>query len=85
MANIKKMFITLVTFAFISGSLLVGCGGLSDEELAELKSLEDQVAALKDDVKKMEDKKADLQKQIQQKDNEIKAKQKLIDAVKNCK
>ena len=84
MAKFKKMFLMLLTVAFLAG--MVGCGGgPSEEQLKQLADLKAEVAKLQGDVSKLEGEKADLQKQIAKQDEAIKNFNKMADAVKNCK
>jgi uncharacterized protein YlxW (UPF0749 family) len=84
MAKFKKMFLMLLTIAFLAG--MVGCGGGPDEEqLKQLADLKAEVEKLQGDVNKLESEKADLQKQIAKQDEMVKNYQKMTDAVRNCK
>ncbi|TRZ65651.1 hypothetical protein D4R20_01740 [bacterium] len=85
MAKFKNMFLALLTFAFLSG-MIMGCGGgVSEEQMQELMNLKQQVENLKKEVSDKENQKSDIQKQISKTEADIAAKQKLIDAIKNCK
>lgn len=78
MAKIKSMFLVLLTAAFIAG-----CGGgVSEEQLQQLNDLKAEVESLQSQVNSKQDEKAQLQKQIADKDAKIKSYQNDIDAVK---
>lgn len=65
MAKMKKSFFMLLTVATFAGStFLVGCGGVSEEEMQQLNDLKAEVDALQSQVNAKNDEKADLQKQI---------------------
>lgn len=86
MANLKKMFLMLVTVAFLAGSALTGCGGgIDEEQWLELQDLDAKIQQLQNDKSNKENDVKKIQSQINQKDDQLKKIQKDIDLVKNCK
>jgi len=86
MAKMKSMFFILLTVVALSSStFLVGCGGLSDEQIQQLNDLKAEVDALQSQVNAKNDEKSGLQKQIADEEAKIKELQGLAEAVrKNC-
>lgn len=86
MAKMKKLFFILLTVAMMSGStFLVGCGGVSEEQMQQLNDLKAAVDALQSQVNAKNDEKSNLQKQIADKDAKIKEYQAMAETVrKNC-
>jgi len=86
MANLKKMFLMLVTVAFLAGAFLTGCGGgIDEEQWQELQDLDAKIQQLQSDKSNKENDKKKIQSQINQKDDQLKKLQKDIDLIKNCK
>jgi outer membrane murein-binding lipoprotein Lpp len=86
MAKMKKMFFILFTVIALSGSsFLVGCGGLSEEQIQQLNDLKAEVDALQSQVNALNDEKSGLQRQVADEDAKIKEWQDLAEAVRrNC-
>lgn len=86
MAKMKNLFFVLLTVVMLAGStFIVGCGGLSDEQIQQLNDLKAEVDALQSQVNAKNDEKSGLQKQIADKEAEIKLLQDNAEAVrKNC-
>ncbi len=86
MAKMKNLFFVLLTVATLAGStFLVGCGGVSEEQMQELNDLKAQVDALQSQVNAKNDEKSALQKQVADREAKIKEWQGLADAVRrNC-
>ncbi|MEO8208965.1 MAG: hypothetical protein ABI840_00275 [bacterium] len=86
MAKMKNLFFVLLTVAMLAGStFLVGCGGLSDEQIQQLNDLKAEVDALQSQVNAKNDEKSGLQKQIADQEAEIKLMQDNAEAVRrNC-
>jgi septal ring factor EnvC (AmiA/AmiB activator) len=73
MAKFKNLFFMLLLTAFISGTVFIGCGGISKEECDQLRDLENQVASLRSQIDSKNQEKERLQKEIAGKDAKIKA------------
>jgi septal ring factor EnvC (AmiA/AmiB activator) len=86
MAKMKNLFFVLLTVVMLAGStFIVGCGGLSDEQIQQLNDLKAEVDALQSQVNAKNDEKSGLQKQIADQDAEIKLMQDNAEAVRrNC-
>jgi septal ring factor EnvC (AmiA/AmiB activator) len=85
MAKFRSLFFVLLTTAFLSSLVLVGCGGISKEECDQLKDLENQVASLRSQIDSKNTEKERLQKEIAGKDAKIKAFQNdAADVKKRC-
>ena len=86
MAKMKKLFFVLLTVATLAGStFLVGCGGVSEEQMQQLNDLKASVDALQSQVNAKNDEKSNLQKQIADQDAQIKLMQDNAEAVRrNC-
>ena len=50
---------------FISSAMIVGCGGVSEAQLAELYSLRDEVKSLEVEANRLKDERSQLESQIQ--------------------
>lgn len=86
MAKMKNLFFVLLTVVMLAGStFIVGCGGLSDEQIQQLNDLKAEVDALQSQVNAKNDEKSGLQKQIADQEAEIKLMQDNAEAVRrNC-
>ncbi len=86
MAKMKNLFFVLLTVVMLAGStFIVGCGGLSDEQIQQLNDLKAEVDALQSQVNAKNDEKSNLQKQIADQEAEIKLMQDNAEAVRrNC-
>lgn len=84
MAKMKNLFFVLLTVVMFS-SFLVGCGGVSEEQMQQLNDLKAEVDALQSQVNAKQDEKSNLQKQIADKEASIKELQGIADATRrNC-
>ena len=65
--SLIKSFRTPVIAAvmFVSITLLAGCGGLSEAQIAELNSLREEVKSLESEASSLRDQKAQLESEIQ--------------------
>lgn len=65
--SLIKSFRTPVIAAvmFVSITLLAGCGGLSEAQIAELNSLREEVKSLESEASTLKDQKAQLESEIQ--------------------
>lgn len=65
--SLLKSFRTPVLAAamFVSITLLAGCGGLSEAQIAELNSLREEVKSLEAQANTLKDQKAQLESEIQ--------------------
>ena len=74
MAKSRKLFMTLLLAAFISGSaFLTGCGGgVSEEQMQQLNDLRAEVESLQSQVNAKQDEKSQLERQVADKDAKIK-------------
>lgn len=86
MARMKNLFFILLTVVTFAGStFLVGCGGVSDEQMQQLNDLKAEVDALQSQVNAKNDEKSDLQKQIADQEAKVKEWQGIADGIrKNC-
>jgi septal ring factor EnvC (AmiA/AmiB activator) len=50
---------------FVSAALFVGCGGVSDAQLAELEALRQEVSSIESEANRLKDERANLESQIQ--------------------
>ncbi len=65
MSKTKKMLrIGLATLFFASGVGITGCGGVSEEEMAQLETLKSEVTALENEVTDLKSEKAKLERDI---------------------
>lgn len=82
----KNLFFVLLTVAMLAGStFMVGCGGVSEEQMQQLNDLKAEVDALQSQVNARNDERSDLQKQIADKEASIKDLQGIADATRrNC-
>jgi septal ring factor EnvC (AmiA/AmiB activator) len=55
----------LAVVMFISITLIAGCGGLSEAQIAELNSLREEVKSLESEASSLRDQKAQLESEIQ--------------------
>jgi len=87
MANLKKMFFTLLALTFLTGSVMItGCGGgMTEEQWMELQDLDAKIQQLQNDKGNKENDKKKIQSQITKKDDALKQLQKDIELIKNCK
>ncbi|MEO8447711.1 MAG: hypothetical protein ABI528_09465 [bacterium] len=84
MAKMKNLFFVLLTVVMFS-SFLVGCGGVSEEQMQQLNDLKAEVDALQSQVNAKNDEKSNLQKQIADQEAKIKEWQGIADGIrKNC-
>ena len=86
MAKMKNLFFILLTIVVLTGSsFLVGCGGVSEEQMQQLNDLKAEVDALQSQVNAKNDEKSDLQRQIADQDAKIKEWQGIAEGIrKNC-
>ena len=86
MAKMKNLFFVLLTVVLLTGStMLVGCGGVSEEQMQQLNDLKAEVDALQSQVNARNDEKSALQKQVADKEASIKELQGIADQTrKNC-
>ena len=86
MAKMKNLFFVLLTVMTLAGStFLVGCGGVSEEQMQELNDLKAEVDALQSQVNAKQDEKSNLQKQIADKEASTKELQGIAEATRrNC-
>ncbi len=86
MAKMRNLFFILLTVTMLAGStFIVGCGGLSDEQIQQLNDLKAEVDALQSQVNAKNDEKSNLQKQIADQEAKIKEWQGIADGIKrNC-
>jgi len=86
MAKMRKLFFILLTVSALSGStFLVGCGGVSEEQMQQLNDLKAEVDALQSQVNAKNDEKSNLQKQVADMDAKIQEFQGMAETVrKNC-
>ena len=82
----KNLFFVLLTVVLLTGStMLVGCGGVSEEQMQQLNDLKAEVDALQSQVNARNDEKSALQKQIADKEASIKEFQGIsFQTAKNC-
>ena len=86
MSNLKNLFFILLTIVALTGStILVGCGGVSEEEMQQLNDLKAEVDALQAQVNAKNDEKSDLQRQIADQEAKIKEWQGIAEGIRrNC-
>lgn len=86
MAKMKNLFFVLLTIVMLTGStMLVGCGGVSEEQMQQLNDLKAEVDALQSQVNARNDEKSALQKQIADREASIKELQGIAEQTrKNC-
>ncbi|MBU1100525.1 MAG: hypothetical protein KKA84_08990 [Bacteroidetes bacterium] len=65
MTNFKKLLISSMAIAMVF--VLVGCGGVSEEQMAELEALRVEVKSLEKEVNDMKAEKASLEREIAEK------------------
>ncbi len=64
---LKSLKIPVIAGALIiSASLLTGCGGVSEAQLAELSALRDEVRSLESEANTLKDERASLEAEIQE-------------------
>lgn len=70
---ISKYFrsITFAVMLVLSGVLLVGCGGVSAEEYAQLEALEKEVASLEKQAASLKDQRSKLEREIAEKNRKL--------------
>lgn len=64
---VKNRFtkVVLLTGVLFAGSLgLIGCGGLSDEQIAQINALKAEVSSLETEVANLKSQKATLERQV---------------------
>ncbi|MCB0746776.1 MAG: hypothetical protein KDC52_06690 [Ignavibacteriae bacterium] len=65
MNKIKKHITTSLAVVFLAGSLsLAGCGGIGDEEMAQLNALRSEVSALGTEVNTLKSEKTKLEREV---------------------
>lgn len=65
MRKLKNLFTTSLAVVFLAGSLsLAGCGGVSEEQLAQLDALRSEVASLGTEVNSLKSEKTKLEREI---------------------
>ncbi|MEO8664556.1 MAG: hypothetical protein ABI462_03590, partial [Ignavibacteria bacterium] len=86
MAKMKNLFFVLLTVVLLTGStMLVGCGGVSEEQMQQLNDLKAEVDALQSQVNARNDEKSALQKQVADKEASVKELQGIAEQTrKNC-
>lgn len=86
MAKMKNLFFILLTVVALTGStFLVGCGGVSDEQMQQLNDLKAEVDALQSQVNAKNDEKSGLQKQIADQEAKLKEWQGIAEGIRrNC-
>lgn len=86
MAKMRKLFFILFTAVMLAGSsFIVGCGGLSDEQIQQLNDLKAEVDALQSQVNAKNDEKSGLQKQVADQEAKIKEWQGIAEGMRrNC-
>ncbi|MBI1807415.1 MAG: hypothetical protein HYR76_10240 [Ignavibacteria bacterium] len=79
-----KIRLFLIAALFLSGGLILSsCSSSpSDEEMAQLNRLQDQVRSLENDVRKLQGDKANLEKQVAEKNGKLQQCQADQEAVK---
>lgn len=83
MKNLVK--VVTVAVLFVGGLVLYGCSSSpSDEEMKQLNDLKAEVTSLETDVHNLESNKADLEKQIAEKNGKLQQCQSDQDAVKKA-
>lgn len=82
----KNLFFILLTVVALTGStMLVGCGGVSEEQIQQLNDLKAEVDALQSQVNAKNDEKSNLQKQIADKEAATRELQGIAEQTrKNC-
>ena len=63
MMKVKKL-LSLLLATLILAAFFVGCGGVSEEEMAELQALRQEVAALQEESQDLSSEKAKLEREI---------------------
>lgn len=65
MTKTKKLFTTSLAVVFLAGSLtFTGCGGVGEEELAQLNALRSEVSSLGEEVNSLKSEKTKLEREI---------------------
>ncbi|MDX1700677.1 MAG: hypothetical protein R3250_08675 [Melioribacteraceae bacterium] len=65
MTKIKKLTTTTLAVVFLAGSMgLAGCGGVSEEEMAQLNALRSEVSSLGTEVNSLKSEKTKLEREI---------------------
>ena len=65
MTKIKKLTTTTLAVVFLAGSLgLAGCGGVSEEEMAELNALRSEVSSLGTELNSLKSEKTKLEREV---------------------
>lgn len=83
MKNLFFILLTVVTFA--GSTFLVGCGGVSDEQMQQLNDLKAEVDALQSQVNAKNDEKSNLQKQIADQEAKVNEWQGIAEGIRrNC-
>jgi peptidoglycan hydrolase CwlO-like protein len=68
MTKLKNMLTTGIAVLFIAGSVgLTACGGLSDEQIAELDALRNEVTVLEKEVNTLKSEKTKLEREMAEK------------------
>ena len=55
----------VIAVMMFSAALFVGCGGLSDAQMAELEALQQEVNSLEAEANRLKDERANLESQVQ--------------------
>ncbi len=72
MANIKRILGSGLIIAIFVGMLsITGCGGVSEEQMAELEALRSEVKALEKEVNSLKSEKAALEREIAEKNAKL--------------
>lgn len=68
MTKFKKLFNSALAVALIAGSMgVAGCSGVSEEQMAELEALKQEVKSLEKEVNEMKAEKTKLKREIAEK------------------
>ena len=70
MTKFKKLLSSAMAIALIIG-MLTGCGGVSEEQMAELNALRAEVTSLEKEVNEMKAEKAKLEREIAEKNAKL--------------
>lgn len=71
MAKFKGIMASTLTIAVVSVFSLVGCGGVSDEQMAQLESLRQEVNTLNTDVTSLRGEKTRMEREIGEKNAKL--------------
>jgi septal ring factor EnvC (AmiA/AmiB activator) len=70
MIKLKGIVISLIAVAF-AAVIFIGCGGVSDEEMAQLESLRKEVNTLNSDINGLRTEKTTLEREIAEKNSDL--------------